>query len=77
MTLSHLETSLDRLLSEVTPSIGAILDRTLAEEELTIDEGTRLFEASGSDLLVITAVADHLRKKTVGDVVTFARAVRG
>jgi 7,8-didemethyl-8-hydroxy-5-deazariboflavin synthase CofH subunit len=71
MTLSHLETSLDRLLSEVTPWIGAILDRTLAEEELTIDEGTRLFEASGRDLLVITAVADHLRKKTVGDVVTY------
>lgn len=71
MLFLHLETSLDRLFSDVTPSIGAILDRALAEEEITIDEAARLFEAAGTDLLVITAVADHLRRKTVGDVVTY------
>ncbi len=71
MTLSHLETSLAGLLSGVTPSIGVVLDRALAGENITVEEATQLFDASGTDLLIITAVADHLRRKTVGDVVTY------
>lgn len=71
MAFSHLATSLDRLFSEVTPSIGQILDRALANEDVTTEEGAQLFDASGTDLLVITAVADHLRKQSVGDVVTY------
>ncbi len=71
MTLPHLEPSLDRLLSAVTPSIGQILDRALGGEEITVDEAAQLFDASGTDLLIITAVADDLRKKTVGDTVTY------
>jgi FO synthase subunit 2 len=71
MTLSRLERSLDRILSEVTPSIGEILDRALSETEITTDEAAQLFDASGTDLFAITAAADYLRKKTVGDVVTY------
>ena len=71
MTLSHLEKSLGGLLSGVTPSIGVVLDRALAGENITVEEATQLFDASGTDLLIITAVADHLRRKTVGDVVTY------
>ena len=71
MTLPHLQTSLDALLSGVTPAIGRILDRALAGEDITVEEGAQLFDASGSDLLVMTAAADYLRKKTVGDVVTY------
>ncbi|MGH7775472.1 MAG: 5-amino-6-(D-ribitylamino)uracil--L-tyrosine 4-hydroxyphenyl transferase CofH [Candidatus Binatia bacterium] len=71
MTLPHLQTSLDALLSGVTPPIGLILDRALAGEDITVEEGTQLFDASGADLLIMTAVADYLRKKTVGDVVTY------
>src|SRR5256712_2782349 len=71
MTLSHLEKSLGGLVSGVTPSIGVVLDRALAGENITVEEATQLFDASGTDLLIITAVADHLRRKTVGDVVTY------
>lgn len=71
MTLSRLERSLDRILSETTPSIGEILDRALSETEITTDEAAQLFAASGTDLFAITAAADYLRKKTVGDVVTY------
>jgi FO synthase subunit 2 len=63
--------SLDALLSGVTPAIGWILDRALAGEDITVDEASQLFDASGNDLLVITAAADYLRKKTAGDVVTY------
>ncbi len=71
MTLAHLRASLDSLLSGVTLPIGRILDRALAGEEIAVEEGARLFDASGADLVVITAVADHLRKQSVGDVVTY------
>lgn len=71
MTIPHLQNSLDALLSGVTPAVGHILDRALAGEDITVEEATRLFDASGTDLLVMTAAADYLRKTTVGDVVTY------
>ena len=71
MTLAHLRNSLESLLSAVTRSTGRILDRALAGEEIAIEEAAQLFDAPGADLPVITAVADHLRKKTVGNVVTY------
>lgn len=71
MKLPHLQTSLDSLLSAVAPATGRILDRALAGEEITVEEGTQLFEASGADLLALIAAADHLRKTSVGDVVTY------
>ncbi|MCZ6625786.1 MAG: 7,8-didemethyl-8-hydroxy-5-deazariboflavin synthase subunit CofH, partial [Deltaproteobacteria bacterium] len=70
MTFLHLQASLDTLLSGVTPAIGHILDRALAGEDITVEEAGQLFDASGTDLLIMTAVADCLRKKSVGDVVT-------
>jgi len=71
VTLAHLRNSLESLLSAVTRSTGRILDRALAGEEIAIEEAAQLFDAPGADLPVITAVADHLRKKTVGNVVTY------
>ncbi|HEX9444425.1 MAG TPA: 5-amino-6-(D-ribitylamino)uracil--L-tyrosine 4-hydroxyphenyl transferase CofH [Candidatus Binatia bacterium] len=62
---------LDSLLSNVTPSVGRILDRALEGADIDVDEAAELFDASGADLPVIIAAADHLRKETVGDVVTY------
>ena len=71
MSLPHLQTALDRLLSTVSPTVGRILDRALAGADITVDEATRLFDADGSDLLATMAAADHLRAMTVGDVITY------
>jgi FO synthase subunit 2 len=71
MMNSHLQTSLNALLSEVTPAVGRILDQCLAGADITVEEATQLFDADGNDLLIITAAADYLRRKTVGDVVTY------
>ncbi len=71
MTISPLRNSFDALLAGVTPTVGCILDRALAGEDITVEEAARLFDASGTDLLVMTAAADYLRQKTVGDVVTY------
>src|SRR3990172_2870513 len=71
MSIPHLQKSLDALLSDVTAATGRILDRALGGLDITVDEAARLFDASGTDLTVMTAAADYLRKKTVGDVVTY------
>jgi 7,8-didemethyl-8-hydroxy-5-deazariboflavin synthase CofH subunit len=71
MTLPRLQIALDRLLSTVSPAVGAILDRALAGVDINVDEATRLFDADGSELLALTAAADYLRVKTVGDTVTY------
>jgi len=65
------EMSLDSLLSRVSPATARILDRALAGAEVGVAEGARLFDAPGTDLLALIAVADHLRQKGVGDVATY------
>ncbi|HTF92113.1 MAG TPA: 5-amino-6-(D-ribitylamino)uracil--L-tyrosine 4-hydroxyphenyl transferase CofH [Verrucomicrobiae bacterium] len=71
MPLDHLAASLDRLLANVSRATGEILDRALADQDITIDEATHLFDAGGSDLMAMIAAADCLRARTVGDVVTY------
>jgi 7,8-didemethyl-8-hydroxy-5-deazariboflavin synthase CofH subunit len=71
MNFSHLQASLDRLLSIASVKTAAILDRALSDHDLSIDEATLLFDAEGPDLLAMIAAADHLRAQTVGDVVTY------
>jgi FO synthase subunit 2 len=71
MSLDHLESSLERLLSAVSHGTGQILDRALSGQDISIDDATRLFDADGSDLLALIAAADQLRARTVGDVVTY------
>src|SRR6478672_2190422 len=71
MNSSQLESALDRLLSTVSSTVGHILDRALDGADITVDEATSLFDADGSDLPALTAAADYLRARTVGDVVTY------
>src|SRR5262245_36217065 len=51
--------------------VGRILDKALAGSEVSIDEGTRLLDAVGADLPVLFGAADELRRRAVGDVVTY------
>ena len=68
---SALRDLLDRLLASASLDVARILDRVLAGHEVTIEEGERLFDAHGHDLLLVTLVADELRRRAVGDVVTY------
>ena len=71
MSLDHLESSFERLLSTVSHGTAQILDRALSGQDINIDDATRLFDADGSDLMALIAAADQLRAQTVGDVVTY------
>ncbi len=48
-----------------------ILDRALAGEELSVAEGERLLRAEGEELRALVGVADEVRRRRVGDIVTY------
>lgn len=52
-------------------NVARVLDRALAGEEVSVDDGTTLFDAEGPSLNALMIVADQLRRRTVGDVVTY------
>ncbi len=56
---------------EATPAVGGILERALDGTAPTRDEVETLFRARGKDVDVVAAVADEVRRRTAGDVVTF------
>ncbi|MEQ1940858.1 5-amino-6-(D-ribitylamino)uracil--L-tyrosine 4-hydroxyphenyl transferase CofH [Mesorhizobium sp. VNQ89] len=58
-------------LGDARPDIRAILDRSLEGRTISRDEGETLFSASGADLAALVATADEVRRRRVGDRVTF------
>ena len=62
---------LESLLKNSDPLIADALNRALDEKEISIDEATRLFYARGLDFHLVGMVADELRKRRVGDIVTY------
>ncbi len=60
-----------RLLPALSPAIARILERALAGEEITIDEGETLFGVTGMDLQALIIAADEIRQAAVGDTVTY------
>jgi FO synthase subunit 2 len=63
--------AIDSLLKHSDPLVAQTLDRALSEKEITVKEAVRLFEASGLDFHLVGMVADELRRRRVGDIVTF------
>ena len=64
-------TSLERLLGSINPAVGSVLDGALAGRDISVEEAVTLFGASGFELTALEMAADELRRRTVGDVVTY------
>src|SRR4029450_6241918 len=58
-------------LASVSRSLRPVLARALDGHEVTVDEGLALTGANGRDLHALTLVADEMRRRQVGDVVTY------
>ena len=69
--LAALRGGLDAMLERVPLDVAHILDKALSGGEVSVDEGARLFEADGAALLALMAAADELRRRAVGDHVTY------
>ncbi len=63
--------SLQDLAGTLHPEVVRILDRALGGEDISPDEATVLFGTTGPDYNATVLVADELRRRTVGDVVTY------
>ena len=55
----------------VDRDVARILDRALAGDDITVDEAVTLFGAHGPSLTATIQTADELRRRTVGDNVTY------
>ena len=64
-------TNLDSKLKQADPIIAGILNNALSEKEIDIKDSVMLFSAKGIELELVCSVADELRKRRVGDVVTY------
>ena len=58
-------------LPGVSRAVRRALDRALDDRDVTVDEALVLAEVTGRDLTALTVVADELRRRQAGDVVTF------
>jgi 7,8-didemethyl-8-hydroxy-5-deazariboflavin synthase CofH subunit len=58
-------------LDWIDQDVRRILGRALDGSELTVDEGIRLTEVQGRELHALTFVADEMRRRQAGDIVTY------
>ena len=71
MTDKDVPATLAALMNGVDPAVASALNRALAGEDITVEEADLLFATSGIEFAAMTMVADELRRRVVGDVVTY------
>jgi FO synthase subunit 2 len=63
--------SLHAAFDRVSPDVRRVLDAALAGAEVSPADGERLAQVTGRELAALTLTADELRRRQVGEVVTF------
>ncbi|MCV0431616.1 5-amino-6-(D-ribitylamino)uracil--L-tyrosine 4-hydroxyphenyl transferase CofH [Nitrosopumilus sp.] len=63
--------NIDSLFKNADPIVAKILNKALSEKEVSANEGLELFNAQGIDFHLVGLVADELRKRRVGDIVSY------
>ncbi len=61
----------NRVSLPVERDVARMLERALHGEDITVDEATTLFDVRGPALTALVLTADELRRRTVGEVVTY------
>ena len=62
---------LDRVLRAASPKVAEPLEKVLAGVDLGLEEGVTLARVEGEDLLALVRVADEIRRRVVGDRITY------
>jgi len=63
--------NIDSLFRNADPQVSAILNKALSEKEISEEEGLALYNSDGADFHLVGMVADELRKRRVGNIVTY------
>lgn len=61
----------DALFRNADSHVVEILNKALSDKEISTQEGLRLYNTTGLDFHLVGLVADEIRKKRVGDTVTY------
>jgi FO synthase subunit 2 len=61
----------EQMMSSIDPIIAEILNDAMDSKDISAKQAVSLLDATGTELNAIVKVADMLRKKTVGDRVTY------
>lgn len=62
---------LEALISCLKPPVARILDQALSAQDISIEDSVTLFDTTGLEFSALSMVADELRRRTVGDLVTY------
>ncbi|HEY8140894.1 MAG TPA: 5-amino-6-(D-ribitylamino)uracil--L-tyrosine 4-hydroxyphenyl transferase CofH [Nitrososphaera sp.] len=62
---------IESLLRSAEPVVASALDRALSGKDISADEAVELFGCTGLEMNLLITVADELRKRAVGDLVTY------
>jgi 5-amino-6-(D-ribitylamino)uracil---L-tyrosine 4-hydroxyphenyl transferase len=62
---------IDSLLRNADPVVASILNKSLSNKDISVEEGIELFDSAGFELNLLMMVADELRRKAVGTYVTY------
>jgi FO synthase subunit 2 len=62
---------LESILRDIDPVISEILNQSLDSKNITIKQAVELFQTTGTEMTMTAMVADNLRRRAVGDNVTF------
>src|SRR3972149_1051975 len=68
------EWGLTRLLRRLRPPLARVLEKALGAGDLNGEEGSMLARTQGSGLRALLLAADLLRKRAVGDTITYVIA---
>src|SRR5580765_1170447 len=63
--------SYERALARATRPVVALLEKALNGGELGFDDGLALGSVAGDDLVALVKAADELRRRTVGEAITY------
>src|SRR5208282_2764031 len=65
------EISWEQAFKAASPTVADVLERALAGRDLNFDDGLVLCGAADDDLLAVVKIANELRRRAVGDRVTY------
>ncbi len=63
--------NIDSLFKNADPIVSEILNNALSDKEISIKDGLELYQATGIDFHLVGLVADEIRRRRVGDIVSY------
>ena len=64
-------TALEHMLKGIEPMVAGILNSALEGQDISVDQAVTLFSTSGLEFNALSMAADELRRRSVGDLVTY------